>query len=372
MTTFYRILALLLLCGSLLVPASRAQTLPSNPPSLGVEKLALQVGGTAQVRATYAHDDLAASNRVGFGVRRLRLRLKASWGERVAFFIQGEGANAEFRVLDLALEYRLSSALQLRAGRILGARPAALASHTKIDAIDRPVSVGEWAKRTVGADAHDFGIEARWTQPQGHIRAFLHNGDGHWGRARGNFREEVGVGSTTRGIDQTGLAATIEAAYRPQAVAGLEIGGFAGRNTTRNPNTAHNDMGRAYTTYGAHLYWGATPGSQPLRLKVDFLGLDYETPAAQGNFQQQVQGLSVFAASRLFRGSEVFARYEHFDPNTTHGGDDHTFLTLGASISPSAWRGLPYHQERITLAWTTRLDPVAPSYGLVLQAQFVF
>jgi hypothetical protein len=327
----------------------------------------------------YARDASIAASRLGFGIRRLRLRLRANMGSRLAFFVQGEGANADFKMLDFALEYQASSLLKMRAGRIISARPGAFGSHTRIDAVDRPVSLGEWAKRTIGADGHDFGLEVQVAGTQGYVRTFLHNGDGDWGRARGNFREEVGMGDATRGINQTGLAATLEAAYKPAAVRGLEVGGFAGVNTSRNPNTAYQEVGRAYTTYSVHAYWGATPGSQPVRLKADLLGIRYETLEAALleapiDHRQQMRGVSLLAAGRVLQAAEVFARYERFDPNTFVSGDDYAFTTVGASFSPSAMRGQSYHQERVTLAWTTRFDDGVQmaSHGLVLQAQIVF
>lgn len=380
----YRIL--LLFVAAFLLPGTLPMTArgqaPSGRPSvLASDPIGLTLGATAQVRASFAHDNPSSASRVGFGIRRLRLRLKTTVGDRLSFSVQGEGANADFKILDLAVEYRLSSALRVRAGRIISAQPAgaALTSHTKIDAIDRPVSAGEWSKRTLGADGRDFGIEARLDLTRWHFRAFVHNGDGDWGRARGNFREEVGLGDATQGIHRTGLAATLAATYQPVFAADLEVGGFVGANASRNANTAYEDIGRSYATYGAHLYWGALPGSRPFRLKADLMGLRYETLAAALReaslpYEQHLRGLSLLAAGRVFRAGEVFARYEHFDPNIHAANADYAFVTLGASFSPSALRGDAYHKERLTLAWTTRLDHAtnAPAYGLVLQAQLVF
>lgn len=341
------------------------------PVSFGEGNVGFVVGGTAQVRATYARDAPLSANRLGFGIRRLRLRMHASMGQRVGFFVQADGADAQFNVLDLAVEYRPSSRWRLRAGRIISARPAGFNSHTRIDAVDRPVTIGEWAKHTIGADGHDFGVEARLAGAQGEVLAFLHNGDGHWDRARGNFREEVGVGSSTRDIDRTGLAATMSASFTPTKLDGLDIGGFMGINASRNPNTAYQEVGRAYTTYGVHAYGGAIPGSWPVRVKVDVVGLRYEAVDA---FKEQMLGASIFAAVRFLRAGEVFSRYERFDPNTTTPDDTRTFVTVGSSLSPSALRGQPYHRERITLAWTIRLqdENQMATYGVLLQAQLVF
>jgi hypothetical protein len=368
---------LMLLCRAVVPSAASSQGVA--PVSFGEGNVGFVVGGTAQVRATYAQDAPLSANRLGFGIRRLRLRMHASMGQRVGFFVQAEGADANFKVLDIAVEYRPSARWRLRAGRIISARPGGFNSHTRIDGADRPVTIGEWAKQTIGADGHDFGLEARFAGPQGEVLAFLHNGDGHWDRARGNFREEVGVGSSTRDTDQTGLAATVYAAFTPTKLDGLDVGGFAGINLSRNPNTAYQDIGRAYTTYGAHGYWGADPGSQPVRIKADVVGLRYETLDAAAldtstAFKQQMLGASLLAAVRFFRAGEGFARYERFDPNTATPGDTFTFATVGGSLSTSALRGQPYHRERITLAWTMRLPEATekPTYSLILQAQLVF
>jgi hypothetical protein len=117
------------------------------------------------------------------------------------------------------------------------------------------------------------------------------------------------------------------------------------------------------------------PGSQPLRLKADFLAVQYETiPVEDGTYRQHMQGVSLLAAGRVLPASEVFARYETFTPNRGQADARRAFLTLGASFSPSALRGLSYDRERITLAWTSRLGATvqAPAYGLVLQVQVVF
>jgi len=374
----YRIFLLILLAlGPALARPHKAlsQSAPTASTSAGRDRFTLTLGGTAQIRASYAHDAPLSADRLGFGIRRLRLRLKTSLGERFAFFVQGEGAGSGLSILGFSVEYRLSPLLSLRAGRIVSALPAAMTGHTHIDAIDRTVGVGEWAHRTIGADAHDFGLEARLTLPRLQLQAFLHNGDGNWSRARGNFREDVGVGGATQGIDRTGLAATLAVAYTPSLVRNLEVGGILGVNGSRNPNTAYQEVGRAYTTYSVHCYWGALPGSLPLRLKADFLAVQYETlPAEGGTYRQHMQGLSLLAAGRLLPASEVFVRYETFTPNRDQAEARHAFLTLGASFSPSALRGLSYDRERITLAWTSRLGSTAqaPSYGLVLQVQVVF
>lgn len=343
--------------------------------------LSLRVGGTAQVRASYAHEDLDARSRLGFGVRRLRLRLYAGVGSRFDVFVQGEGARADVSILDLRLTYRLSSRLQLRGGRMIMAQPAAfgLTLHYLIDALERSVIGGEWAKRTVGADGRDFGMEAIWTAPRWTARLALHNGDGDWDRVRGNFREDIGPGSATRETDRTGAAVSGALLIHPLDGA-VEIGTFVGVNHARGAATAHAGYGRAYTTAALHAYWGARPGSQPVRLKADVIGIWYETLDAAATDEaahaETVVGAAMLGAARVHRGAEVFVRTEVLDTNTTDDAPACMFVSTGISVSPSALRGGAFERERLTLAWTGRFTDSdrhhLDAYGLALQAQVVF
>ncbi|MEM6327934.1 MAG: hypothetical protein AAF791_12515, partial [Bacteroidota bacterium] len=136
-----------------------------------------------------------------------------------------------------------------------------------------------------------------------------------------------------------------------------------------NPNrTDRGEGGRDYTSGGAHVYWGAEAGSQPLRVKLDAIALRYSD---DGDGEQDQVGVSAFGAARVIGASEAFARYERYWDDRDLGGDD--FVTLGASYSPSAARGAPYHRARLTLAYHYRTSPVLEDAHLVvLQGQLAF
>ena len=158
---------------------------------------------------------------------------------------------------------------------------------------------------------------------------------------------------------------------------GLEVGGFAGISGAENPLTARDagSLGRSYVTYAAHLYWGAAPGSQPVRVKADVIGVRYAAPSGDGEATSTL-GLSLLGAARAGRGAEVFGRvesYRHDDAFPTP--DDLPYWTVGASLSPSALRGGPYPRERFTLAYSTT-RPDLPDAGrrhlVILQGPRLF
>lgn len=364
-------LRLCLLLLSLTLPLS-AQT---TALSVGDADIAMRFGATAQIRGSYGHDDVNRLDRLGFGIRRLRLRLYTDIGPNVLLFTQAEGANNTLSILDFALGYRVNSHIQVRMGRMIMAQPAAfgLTIHYNIDSIDRPVIASDWAAHTIGADGRDFGLEARLTYSQIRARIAIHNGDGHWDRIRGNYREEITMGSPTSSLERTSIAVSGALAWHPVLMQGLEIGGFMSYNGARSPYTAYLEQGRTYVSYAAHLYWGALPGSQPIRIKADIIGIDYATVEA---FREQRRGASLFAAIRLTQASELFSRIEYLDPNRNTSSDACAFLVGGISFSPSAQRGLAYARERITLGYSSRYrDATSGSrevYGLVLQAQVMF
>ncbi len=356
------------------------KAVPSEQPQ-PQQQVTLRLGGTAQVRASFANDQLDRQERFGFGIRRLRLRLYANIGSQFRLFAQGEGAGNDLGILDLRLAYAPNPNIEFRLGRMILAQPAAfgLTAHYHIDAIDRPVIAAEWARHTVGADGRDFGLETRLTSDRFLLQLALHNGDGNWDRVRGNFREDIGLGSPTRNVDQTGLALSSALTYRSEQIPRLEVGGFLGFNTARNPNTNYEETGRNYRTYAAHVYWGRLPGSQPFRVKADLVGIHYDTvPVANTldtiRYEQRTLGVSLLGAAQVRTGRDVFARIEHYDANVHALRQSSQFVTVGFSFSPSAVRGNPYQEERLTLGWTTRFGSGSSmeAYSLVLQAQVVF
>jgi hypothetical protein len=185
-------------------------------------------------------------------------------------------------------------------------------------------------------------------------------------------RQEISSSTATGGVDRVAQAVSVYGGYAPAGWSGIEVGAYAGYNSARNPNSMRlAGEGRTYASYSAHAYWGAVPGSQPLRLKADAIGVRYEEDALG---EQHVLGLSLLGAARLTPFSEAFVRGETLTPDLGEDRSD-VFVTAGASLSVSALRGLPYHEERFTLAYANGLpdvdDPVN-QHLLVVQFQIVF
>jgi hypothetical protein len=353
--------------------------------------VSLRLGGTFQPRLSYGFaagdgeaDDL---DRVGFGLRRARLRATATFGPSFGVYYDVDLATGDVRSVDLHGFWQATPHLRFRAGYLVGAQPRAYAftSHTRLDAVDRAAISERWAGGTIGSSGRDFGFDVRYETDVWTLDAFVHNGDGSFSRDRGNFRESVSGLSATRGVDTDGLAVSGFVNYKPAALPGVEVGGFAGYNGSENPSTAPDgrEEGRRYVSYSGHLYWGARPGSQPLRVKADVIGIRYEELPGEGTaptvVAQHSLGYSVFAAARVLRHGEVFARGEQYHPLLDGGvsgdvGAD-TYFTAGASYSLSARRGLPYRQERVTVAYANGLPAaaaLADQHLVVVQFQFVF
>ena len=376
-------LALLLLSGLPLAPRTAAQTVEPSDPDVR-----FTLGGTLQPRFSYGRSELAGDERVerlGFGMRRMRLRFQASLDERVGAFVQLEGGGGDVGAVDVYAFYQPTERLRFRLGRFVGAQPRAfiLTPHALIDAVDRAAIAELWGRRTLSPDGRDFGLDVRLDGARGHATLFLHNGDGNWSAAFGNFREGISGGTATGSVQRTGMAVSLYGAYEPEAVPGLEVGGFAGYNGAEGAASAaggpNPNAGRTYASYAAHLYWGAVPGSRPVRLKADLIGVRY---ASVAGVQETTLGLSLLGAVRAGRAAEVFGRAESYRTSIDReGGNDvstnQPYWTVGASISPSALFGGLYRRERLTLAYsTTRPDPERPGAGrqhlVILQAQLIF
>ena len=374
----------------LLAQGALAQTTPAVETS-GPE-VRLELGGIVQPRLSYGwvdEDETSVEERrerIGFGVRRVRLRATATLAERAGVFIQLEGASGNMQVLDAYAFYNLNSSVRLRVGRMVSAEPRALilTPASVIDAVDRAAIAEIWGRGTLGSDGRDFGLDVRFQTAQGEALLFVHNGDGAWSRLRGNYREGISGGQPTGGLEVglDDLAVSFYTALRPKRFPGIEIGGFASYNGSANPNTvitltSTETIGRRYLSYAAHLYWGATPGSQRFRLKADVIGLRYEnTDLAPRLFRDQhTVGAALLGALRLHRAAELFVRFEQYDRNVNNMGDGDVYLTGGFSLSPSRLRGGSFSRERLTLGYSVLFpeDRNEPErHLLILQAQVAF
>lgn len=372
---------------ALLAPHACAQGEPSTV-EMALGGVSLRLGGTFQPRLSYgftAGDDEAGDlDRVGFGLRRARLRATATFGEDFGVYYDVDLATGDVRSVDLHGFWLPSPRFRIRLGYLIGAQPRAyaLTSHTRLDAVERAAIAERWASGTIGSTGRDFGLDVRYETDALTLDAFVHNGDGSFARDRGNFRESVSGLSATRGVTTDGLAVGGYANYA--LLPAVEVGGFLGYNGSENPLTAPagSDAGRRYVSYAGHLYWGANPGSQPLRLKADVIGIRYEELPGSGTTPtfgaQHSLGYAAFAAVRVLGHGEVFARGEQYHPFVDGGVNDDvgadTYFTAGASYSLSARRGLPYRQERVTVAYANGLPAaaLADQHLVVVQLQFVF
>ena len=375
----------LLLAGAWLAPAQDTSGAEAARPDV---KLA--IGGTLQPRVSHGRLDLANPGtdreRTGFGIRRARLRASATLAGRAGASFQLGAAGASVMLLDAELFFDVTDALRVRAGRFTVAQPRAFqpTSHTEIDLGARAAIARRWGNSTLGNSGRDFGVGAVYETDRLTGRVALHNGNGSWDRALGNVRPDV-VGDPTGGGDTRGGAASAYGAWRPAALPGLEVGGYAGYNAARNAATVapealrpgggrFDSTARSYASYASHLYWGARPGSQPVRLKADLIGTRYETrPAGAGEISQRALGASLLGAVGLFdRSAELLARIERYDAAIGRDGNATDYLSAGASLSLSALRGRPYERQRLSVGYATRLDDDRRPHLVVLQAQIVF
>lgn len=402
------LLALLcaLLAGSVLAgPAARAQQQDTSGVSPEQPGVALALGGTLQPRFSYAHagsGEADGDERVGFGLRRARLRFEAELAGRAGASLQLGAAGTAAELFDAFVFFDMTEAWRLRLGRFAPAQPRAaqLTSHTRIDLVARAAVAQRWGAATLANDGRDFGLEALYETGRFDVQAGLYNGNGGWDRALGNVREDI-TGDPTGGVYTRGLAAGAYGAWRPAALPGLEVGGHASYNAARSNEAARPpevllppsaagrgalaEETRSYASYSGHLYWGARPGAQPVRLKADLIGtryesLDYLDDAGSPNanvqtLEQHALGASLLAAVGLAdQSAELLARFERYDLATGRDGNAQDYLSAGASVSPSALRGRPYRRQRLTLAYATRLSSGddGSAHLLVFQAQLVF
>ena len=326
------------------------------------------ISGTVQPRVSYGYQgpDSLAQQRIGAGLRRARFQTRATWRERAGFEFDFDGSPGTLTSVDLFAFYNFSDALQVRAGRQPGAQPRSYipTSHTRIDIVERASIAERWAQGTIGSSGRDIGVDVEYAAGGTKAVLFLHNGTGSFDRGDGNFRESITGSSATRGREQLSVAVTAMAQHELAALPGVEIGAFGGYNAV---GSEYSDE-REYATGGVHAYWGAVPGSQAVRLKLDALGIRYEEVEGE---RQEAVGVSGFGAVRVLAHGEAFARYERFWSDLD--ADSEAFATVGGSYSPSAAAGGKYRTVRFTLAYSYRDDALGRDAHLaVLQGQFAF
>ncbi len=335
----------------------------------------LDVSGGVQPRVSFASQEVGddrTDTRLGVGLRRARIQFNLAYQDRAGLEYDVDTAPGDVRGVDLFGYYNVSDAVQVRVGRLPVAQPRAYipTSYTRIDAIDRAVIAERWAGGTIGSSGRDFGAEVEFATGDTELLLSIHNGGGGFDRATDNFRESGSSGSVTRGTDQTALA--IGASAHRGGSTGVSFGGYAGYNGAGSDQTAvgtaDGDVQRSYATAAAHLYWGERIGSQPVRVKLDAVGIQYEEV---GGESQQSVGVSAYGAVRVLGSGEAFVRGEQFWDDVD--GPGATYGTVGVSYSASAARGQDYRNVRITAGYTARQDEDDDVAHLVIvQGQIVF
>ena len=348
----------------LAAPPAAAQRVPLAPD------LTLVVSGGIQPRVGVGVEDAGGADavRYGAGLRRARLQARVLYRDLAGVEYDVEGGAGTVESVDLFAFANLAERVQARVGYFPVAQPRGgiLTPYFLIDAVDRAAVVERWFGGTLGGDGRDLGVDVTYADGRTVATLAVHNGAGTFGPAAGNFREGISSPDVVNGPETTGLAVSAAASY--EIGLGVEVGAFASVNGADPARTARSGRGRDYTTGGAHAYWGAVPGSQPVRLKLDALALRY---ADDGAGAQESIGVSAFGAVRVLGSGEAFARVERYESDVDAGADD--YLTAGLSYSPSAALGGPYHRARLTLAYQYRDGATLPDAHLViLQGQLAF
>ena len=326
----------------------------------------LALSGGIQPRVSLA--DSEDQSRYGFGLRRARIQARVFYRDLAGVEYDVDGGSGTIQSVDLFAFANLSEAVQARVGYFAVAQPRGgiLTPYPLIDAVDRAAIVERWFAGTIGGDGRDLGADVSYQSGPAFATLAVHNGAGSYDRATGNVREGISSTDVVGGPETAGLALTAAASY--EVSPGVEVGAFAGVNGADPARTARGGQGRDYATGGAHLYWGAVPGSQPVRIKLDALAIAYEDDALGG---QDAAGVSAFGAVRVLGAGEAFARAERYWADLD--GDPSDYVTAGLSYSASAARGAPYHRARMTLGYQYRGGDALPDAHLViLQGQLAF
>ncbi len=332
------------------------------------EDATLKLTGGIQPRAGLGIEEADDTERVGLGLRRARLQFRLTLLDKVGMEYDVDTTPGDLRSVDLFAFYDLSENVQLRAGRLppAQARGFVPTSYSRIDAVDRAPLAERWARGTLGSSGRDISLDLTAELGETEVQVTLHNGTGGFSRDTDNFRESGSSPSVTRGADVTDLA--LSAAVHRGGPSGLSYGGFASVNTRGNEQTVLDDVERSYVSAGAHLYWGERPGSQPVRLKLEAVGTQYE---AVDGFRQQLAGAGLFGAVRMLEHGEAFVRAEGLWEDVDAEPD--VFGTVGVSYSPSAALGRDYRDLRVTLDYIVRRNAEGDIGHLVkLQGQIIF
>lgn len=320
-------------------------------------------------RVSWGQSNPESTIRQGWGIRQLQLHTRAFLRPHLGVSVRVNGNTNAFYLLNVHAFYAPTPTLRIRMGRLISAKPA-LTPVWLMDSVDRAAVETLWNRRTIGADGHDFGLDIQYSLGPWSWTLFLHNGDGHWDRTRGNVNPSLGPANATNRIDQRSGAISLRTSWTSSHHRPLQVHVHTSYNGSRNPNTAWEDRRRTYRSYGGQVHWGALPGSQPMRLKLDVSTIQYETV---DGYTERQYGWTLVAATQLHTAAEWFGRLERDHSNSGAFGPDRYFGT-GISFSPSALRGHAFYQERLVLAIHCFRNEIskATETSLIFQLQLVF
>lgn len=326
-------------------------TIAQTPVTIASNDMKLRLSGTLQSQASLLSD---TETRVGFGVRRARLRLGGEIRPDIRVFIQLEGSGVSATLTDIRAEWDINPNTTLRAGRFVGAQPRSMAVtlHYEIDAIDRAVTGDHWASITRGADARDYGVELVHRAGDLEVRGYLHNG----GNGQ-NITGRIAAPQPSNNITKRHLNISGMVRWLPKSNPNQELGAHVGVNPK-----AYGTMPR-YVEASAHIYWGAKPGSQPMRVKADAVHVrrdEFGDPS--------MTGMSLFVGHLLNADLELFGKAEWLN-SYVYNNDNRTFGTIGLTRKFGSWN------QNVKAAYTLRLSDASntdPVHMAVVQWQVYF
>ncbi len=341
------------------------------------DEVSFKVTGGIQPRFSYGLEKQPEGDvdRLGFGLRRGRIDVVVSMGNKLGINYDMDFSRGNLSTVDLVALYQSSAHVRFRLGYFGHAQPRAYAitSSNRLDGIERAAVAERWARSTIGASGRDFGADLTYDMPATRLIFGVHNGDGSF--STGNYRQGVARLSEGANRDIKSLAYSAYMNHQLPFLSGLEIGGFAGYNGSRNDNTSAgaSEMGRSYVSWSSHLYWGADPGSQPVRLKLELIGLHFEETALTIPVDEEdVVSYAVTGAMRILDAGELYARFEQ---QRAGGEVFNEFIDTGLTYSWSARKGQPFHKQRLTLSYQSGRSDISGTTAhhlVVLQTQSLF
>lgn len=302
-------------------------------------QMKVRLGGSVQSMVSYSQVDTGDAQ-TGVGLRRVRLRAYATFGDHVKGFIQYSAKSN--KVLDARITYIVNPMVNVRIGRFIGAgmKAGGLTSHTSIDIVERPVSAQKWGAMTIGADYRDYGIALFGKKGIVSYNLTLHNGNG----AKNITASHK---TNTANSQNNGMAVAGMASVKP--IKALEVGGYYGVG-----NKSYNE----FNSYSAYAYYQP----EKFRVKAELVSIDKNSIVSMGYY--------LFGGFRATENIEVMGRYEIWDPNTDMDKDEETDITLGATYSlyPAKWKA-----TRITAAYVLQQeDPSIDNNVLYAMFQLIF